>query len=92
MSQGRPAKCTGTIARVRGVILSCDAIRIDVHRARVDVREHRRRARVDDRVHRRAERERRRDHLVARLGSRGEQAEVQRRRARVHRDGVLRRW
>ncbi len=31
MSQGRPAKCTGTMARVRGVIFASMRVGVDVH-------------------------------------------------------------
>src|SRR5262249_13735259 len=47
-----------------------------------------RRAGVLDRVHGRDERERRRDHLVSRADSRGDEREVERRGARADRDDV----
>ncbi len=45
MSQGRPYKCVGTTARVRGVIARSNAAGSRLNVTRIDVREDRRRAR-----------------------------------------------
>jgi hypothetical protein len=64
--------------------------RIQVHRDRVDVGEHRCGAGVNDDVGRGTEGERRRHHLVAGADAAGQQREMQRRGARVHGDGMRR--
>ena len=64
-SAGWPAKSTGMMAFVRGVIAASRRAGVDVERVGLDVDEHRRRAAVDDDVGGRGERDRRGDDLVA---------------------------
>ena len=66
MSHGRPAKCVGMMARVRGPMRASAAVEVEVARAGLDVDEHRRGAHLDDHVGRGEERHRGGDHLVAR--------------------------
>ena len=84
---GRPNRCTARIAFVRGPTSTLR--RIDVHRLRVDVDEHRPQAGERDDVRRRRERVRGDEHLVARLQPEREHRDVQRRRARRDRERVL---
>ena len=63
---GRPKRCTGMIARVRGVIAALDVGSVEIERRRVDVGEDRRCANARDRLSRRVEREGRADDLVTR--------------------------
>ena len=88
MSAGCPAKCTGMIARVRGVIAASTAARIEVERVEVDVGEHRNRVRFHDRGGGGEERVRRHDDLVFGLDARREQRDSQRDRAVDDRDAV----
>ncbi len=83
MSTGRPAKCTGMMAFVRGVIAASTASRIEVHAFRVDIDDDRRRSGMKHDVHGRAEGHRRRDDLVPGFDASSDQAQVQRGRARV---------
>ena len=62
---GRPKRCTGTIAFVRGVIRGSDVLRVEVECHGVDVGEDGCRADAGDRLGGRVERERRADDLVA---------------------------
>ncbi len=55
MSTGRPAKCTGMMARVRGVIAASTWIEIEIARVEVHIDEHRPRAHAHDDVRSRHE-------------------------------------
>ena len=90
MSTGRPAKCTGMMARVRGVIAASTAVQIEVDAVRLNVHDHGGRPRVNDHVDSGAERHGRCDDLVARPDPRRYQAEVEGRRAGVDRDAIWR--
>ena len=88
MSAGCPAKCTGMIARVRGVIAALDGVRIHVERREVDVDEHRHAVGLDDRGGRREKRVRGNDDLVFGLQARGHEGDAQRHRAVDNGDAV----
>ena len=63
---------------------------VDEPRIRVDIRKHRRRADVQNRVRRGGKRQRRGNHLVAGADPLRQQRQMQRRRAGIDRDAVLR--
>ena len=65
-STGRPAKCTGSTAQVRGPMAASDLVERQVARVKVHIHEHRSRADPQDHVCRGAPAERRRDHFIAR--------------------------
>ena len=78
MSAGCPAKCTGMIARVRGVIAASTACGSMLKVAEIDVDEHRHAVGLDDRGGRREERVRGNDDLVFGLQARGHERDAQR--------------
>ncbi len=88
MSAGCPAKCTGMMAFVRGVIARLDTRRVEVERVEVDVHEHRDAVGLDHGGGRGEERVGRDDDFVLGLQARGHQRDAQRDRAVDHGDAV----
>ena len=89
MSAGWPAKWTGMIARVRGVMARLDGCGIEVERVQVDVGEHRNRVGLDHGGGGREERVGRDDDLVLGADARRHQRDAQRDGAVDDGDAVL---